>query len=323
MKAPFFSIIIPSYNYGQYIAYTIESLQNQSFTDWECIVIDDQSTDQTAEIVKNIADQDGRIKYIFQQNTGQAAARNHGLRLAQGTYIQFLDADDFLEKDKLSHFAQYLKDDHDVDLLYSDGRLFYDNDIKKQRLNYPGMPDAEWTLKISGSDNEIVSELINENRFLVNMPVVRATLAKKLMMDKSNQGNEDWDFWMRAAISGAQFCYLPSRGNDLSLLRLHHLSFSTNALPMTKSRIHMRKSWQKLILQPDLLRKNNLKLQSSKVVLGIYEKQAGQRANGFISLCHAIWPIYDLKYSLFALVASILPGSWAMNVLKKITGQHS
>ncbi len=321
MSSPFFSIIIPSFNYGQFIGQTIQSLQKQSFADWECIIIDDESSDNTGEVVSEIAKHDSRILYYYQKNTGQAGARNKGLQIASGKYIQLLDADDYLETDKLNHFYQYLVLNPETDLLYGEGRLFIENDIKKLRLNYFGLEDKQWTLDKSGSGDEIVTEFIEFNRFLVNMPIVKATLARQLQMDHNNQGNEDWDFWMRAAISGAIFRFIPSLGNDKSLLRIHENSFSKREIPMFRSRIHMRENWQQLLKSDKLSKINNSKLQSARLVLGILYKNEHQDKLAVQSIFKAIWPIYSLKRSLFALMALLLSGPQAMKLLKKITGQ--
>ena len=87
------TIVIPSYNYGHFIEETIDSILQQRYTNYEIIVIDDGSTDNTREVLQCYGD---RINYIYQENQGLSAARNHGLQLASGEYIIFLDADDFL-----------------------------------------------------------------------------------------------------------------------------------------------------------------------------------------------------------------------------------
>ena len=97
------SIITPCYNGEKYIAETIESVLAQTYPDWEMIIIDDGSKDNSAEIIGDYVQKDSRIQYIYQQNAGSAAARNNGIRRAEGQYIALLDADDlwlptFLEK---------------------------------------------------------------------------------------------------------------------------------------------------------------------------------------------------------------------------------
>jgi len=103
-QIPRVSVIIPAYNCAEYIAETIESVLNQTYHDYEIIVVDDGSTDATREVVEGYGD---RLQYIYQQNQGAAAARNHGIRLARGELIAFLDGDDLFLPDKLAVQVAY------------------------------------------------------------------------------------------------------------------------------------------------------------------------------------------------------------------------
>ena len=98
---PFFSIIIPTYNRASLIAQTIASVQSQIFTDWECIVVDDGSVDNTRNVIKNITDKDSRIRYIYQNNAERSVARNNGIENSTGDYICFLDSDDYYKENHL------------------------------------------------------------------------------------------------------------------------------------------------------------------------------------------------------------------------------
>lgn len=113
------SIITPCYNASPYITRTILSVQNQTITDWEMIVIDDGSTDNSAEIVKTLAKEDPRIKLFQKENGGSASARNRGLTLAHGEFIQFLDADDTIESTKLERQIALMEQEK-LDVTYSD-----------------------------------------------------------------------------------------------------------------------------------------------------------------------------------------------------------
>lgn len=97
---PTFSIIIPAYNVDAYIEMTLQSVYNQTFTDYEIIVINDGSTDKTSEILNK--QRDSRLQIINQKNSGVSAARNKGINIAKGKYIAFLDADDIWTNDHLA-----------------------------------------------------------------------------------------------------------------------------------------------------------------------------------------------------------------------------
>ncbi|MEM4724269.1 MAG: glycosyltransferase family A protein, partial [Candidatus Hadarchaeum sp.] len=86
------SVIIPCYNHGHYLPCAVNSVMAQTFADWEAIIVDDGSTDNTREVAAQFTD--SRVRYIYQDNRGLAAARNTGIRAAQGEYLAFLDADD-------------------------------------------------------------------------------------------------------------------------------------------------------------------------------------------------------------------------------------
>lgn len=94
---PLISVIVPCFQTGKYVARCLNSICTQTYTNLEIIVIDDGSTDDTARIIKDMADKDERIKYIYQQNNGVSAARNNGLRNATGEYITFVDSDDSIK----------------------------------------------------------------------------------------------------------------------------------------------------------------------------------------------------------------------------------
>lgn len=105
------SIITPTYNCGRFIAETIESVQTQTYPDWEMLIVDDCSTDNTKEIVEQYQKGDPRIKYYcLPKNSGAAEARNEALRRANGRWIAFLDSDDLWRPKKLEHQIKFMQD---------------------------------------------------------------------------------------------------------------------------------------------------------------------------------------------------------------------
>ena len=110
MKEDLVSIVTPTYNCGKFITETIESVIGQTYKNWEMIIVDDCSKDNTQEIVKKYLKNDKRIKYIkFEKNQGAAIARNTAIREAKGRYIAFLDSDDLWSKDKLEKQINFMK----------------------------------------------------------------------------------------------------------------------------------------------------------------------------------------------------------------------
>jgi glycosyltransferase involved in cell wall biosynthesis len=108
VKNPSFSIIIPTYNRADLIIESIKSIQNQKLIDWECIIVDDGSTDNTKTVIEDIIRQDSRIKYVYQENAERSAARNNGIRNSSGEYICFLDSDDHFIDDHLEKLKAFI-----------------------------------------------------------------------------------------------------------------------------------------------------------------------------------------------------------------------
>ena len=117
MKKPKVSIIIPVLNCEQYIAQAIKSALNQSFQDFEIMVVDGASADRTPLIVKEFSERDKRINFVNQLNPGLASARNYGVEIAKGDYIAFLEADDLWHPDKLLLQVKCLESKPDVGLV--------------------------------------------------------------------------------------------------------------------------------------------------------------------------------------------------------------
>lgn len=126
------SVIIPVYNAGKYLSDALESVKKQSFTEWECICIDDGSTDGSADIINTFTVHDERFKLINQENSGVSAARNAGLDSATGKYIAFLDQDDLMSPTALESLYT-LAEKYNVDLVRG-RRLNIPEDYKQNKL---------------------------------------------------------------------------------------------------------------------------------------------------------------------------------------------
>ena len=113
MKDKLVSVIMPTYNCANFIGETIESVLNQTYKNWELIIVDDCSKDNTEEVVNNYIIKDNKIKYHrFKENQGAAMARTKAMELAQGNYMAFLDSDDLWVKNKLEKQLKYMEDNN-------------------------------------------------------------------------------------------------------------------------------------------------------------------------------------------------------------------
>ena len=120
---PILSIVIPCYNQGQFLAECLESVFNQTAKKWECLIIDDGSTDNTSEIVEQWIKKDSRFEYYYKENGGASSARNFGIKHAKQPYILPLDADDKIHKTLIEEAYKIMQNDI-YDLVYFDVELF-------------------------------------------------------------------------------------------------------------------------------------------------------------------------------------------------------
>lgn len=139
MSEPKLSVVIASYNHQDYIARTLESLEHQTFQDFEIIMIDDGSSDNTVEAAKNCK---SRVVIFTQQNKGVVAARNRGIALAKGEYICFVDSDDIVLSDRFERQVKALESDPELGLVFAEALIIdsQGNHIGKFGDVYPVIP---------------------------------------------------------------------------------------------------------------------------------------------------------------------------------------
>ena len=214
-RNPDVSVIIPTYNYGGFLADCVNSVLRQSEKNLEIIVVDDGSTDNTADVVKSFA---GRVKYVFQENKGLSAARNTGLKHASGDLVQLLDSDDLLGIDAVAAKANFLRHNPDVSLAVSPNRLF-------SSVNVDGKPKTggRWSLHRRNLDIHLAYfNIAPPHAFLIR----RSATERVGYFDESLKACEDYDYWLRAAALGYVPCYC---GEGTAVYyRQHPTSMSAN-----------------------------------------------------------------------------------------------
>lgn len=193
---PLVSIIIPCYNQAHYMLMTFESVLMQTLNDWECIIVNDGATDNTEEIALQYCQKDTRFIYYKQENKGLSAARNAGLKIAKGKYIQFLDSDDLIAPDKLLKQVA-LMEDKQIDVCTCHHDMFNDGDFE-HRYTYPlaaakqcfTIKDLGYTFLITPHDGLL------RRQFLLD---------KDIKFAEQLRSFEDWFFWATLMVKGAKF----------------------------------------------------------------------------------------------------------------------
>jgi glycosyltransferase involved in cell wall biosynthesis len=128
MKQPLVSIIVTSFNQVHCIANTLESIVSQTYTNWECIIVDDGSFDNSAEVIKEFIKDDARFTYLFQDNQGVARARNKGFTLATGSFINFMDGDDTFLSNKLREQINIFQNHSDISICVCDHQFYLEKE---------------------------------------------------------------------------------------------------------------------------------------------------------------------------------------------------
>jgi glycosyltransferase involved in cell wall biosynthesis len=249
------SIIVPSYNYESFIGETLENIQAQTYDNWECIVVDDGSTDRTSETLAEFALKDPRFRYLYQKNSGPAIARNLGLRNALGEFVQFWDADDFLEKRKIEVHVGYLRTHPQVDIVYGSVRYFSTEAPEERRYAISG-EDKQWMPAISGTGKEMLRAMVSMNIMVIEAPLLRRSVVDTVgYFDTALPAIEDWDYFIRCAAMGKQFRYLDEEGT-LALVRSHANSLSNNNRRIRKAMLLLREKIAGAIKDEELLELN-------------------------------------------------------------------
>jgi glycosyltransferase involved in cell wall biosynthesis len=165
------SIVIPLYNKSQWILQTLKSVANQTYKNWECIIVDDGSSDESLELVKKFAmENQGEWRIYSQSNSGQAIARNFGISLARGKYIALLDADDLWFPNKLTKQIDYLEKNKEVDVIFCSYVIFEDslkNSLRVVRFRDSRKMIMRW-LQMLGFGGLIESVGLIKSEFLEN-----------------------------------------------------------------------------------------------------------------------------------------------------------
>lgn len=178
MQQPFISIIVPCYKQAQYLDECLQSVLNQSYQNWECIIVNDGSPDDTHEIAKYWIEKDPRFSYLEKENGGVSSARNFGIEHAKGEWILPLDGDDKIEKDYL---------------LFASNKFNETPHIIYCRAKYFGSRSDEMVL--SDGNN---TDILLENQIFCTSLYKKSSWEKIRGYDENMmQGYEDWEFWIR------------------------------------------------------------------------------------------------------------------------------
>jgi len=185
-KVPFFSVVIPTYNRSFYLIECLESVLAQTFEDFEVIIVDDGSNDDTGDLVKPYLSE--KVHYIFQENKGVGCARNQGIKTSRGKYVAFLDSDNIWLTNHLQKYYEIIMERgiENVPVLHCNYRCF---DEHGNLLPSDGEPLNGWVIK----------DLMRGTKVCINSIVVRRDALERVQFDEDRRMgvSADWEFVIR------------------------------------------------------------------------------------------------------------------------------
>lgn len=195
---PLISVITPTYNRAHLISRAIESVINQTYTNWELIIVDDGSSDNLLEVINIYQKKDNRVKYIKNiENKGANYCRNIGILNSKGKYINFLDSDDILLKDKFKLQIESFKKEPKLDMVISDYLIRQD-----------GLNDKPRTNVFSGK-SLLVDFLSKKIKWVIHAPLWKKEFINKIGFFNETLSNaQDYEYYARAAILKPKIGYI-------------------------------------------------------------------------------------------------------------------
>ncbi|MFV8354039.1 glycosyltransferase family A protein [Flavobacterium sp.] len=185
MNNPQVSIIVPCFNQAQYLSEALKSVLEQTYENWECIIVNDGSPDDTKQIAQKWVEKDSRFKYIFKENGGLSSARNEGINYAKGTFILPLDADDRIGLNYVSFALNAFQNDDELKVVYCKAEKF-------------GNAVGEWKLPYYSRRNLAIDNMIFCSGVFKksDWELVGGYDVKMIY------GLEDWEFWIAILKNG-------------------------------------------------------------------------------------------------------------------------
>jgi glycosyltransferase involved in cell wall biosynthesis len=223
---PRFSVVVPAYEAAPTLGATLDAIMAQSFSDWQCVVVDDGSTDDTLLIATAYAQRDPRFRVVHQSNQGTAGAYNAGVSSAVGDFVVICSADDILLPEHLSRMSAFIDSEGGYDIYSSNGYFWRPGESRAQ-VYEDGKGLVVHSLELA--------EVIHRCFFSVGA-TYRRDLYAALGGYHLGVYGEDYDFWLRAMASGARHRYLPE---PLSLHRVSQFQKSAKLEVAVRSNIRL------------------------------------------------------------------------------------
>ncbi|SFB60036.1 glycosyltransferase family 2 protein [Algoriphagus aquimarinus] len=229
------SIVIPCYNSQEFIAATLDSVLHQTYLNWECILVDDGSSDSTIDTILAYCSRDPRFQLIKSLHRGVSFARNLALTSCKGEFVQLLDSDDLLGKNKIETQVALFELNKDVDIIYSGARYFVSN---LKNITFVGRNNLFPTIEITKFDSNVLDVVKLRNPFVTPSPLYRKSVFESVgLYDTNLHYLEDWDFQIRCALQNLKFQYFTFEPEIGPFIRLRNGSLMDDRKQVLRSKI--------------------------------------------------------------------------------------
>ena len=227
---PLVSVIVPCYNQGRFLAEALDSIKSQTYTHWECVIINDGSTDETRAVAQRYVKQETRFRYVEQENRGLPGARNRGLHETSGDYIQFLDSDDVIGSAKFELQLALLASSNRLALAFCDHRYGAEDDIRRTIEHHPFY---EPRFRMARPIEDIAARWETDLSIPIHCFLFDSRLFRehKIYFNERLPNHEDWDCWMRVFAIDPEVLCVPQ---VLAISRYHSISMSRNLRRMRR-----------------------------------------------------------------------------------------
>lgn len=286
---PLVSIIIPAYNRADLIGETLESFLAQTYKNWECIVVDDGSTDNTKEVVQKYVEKDSRIKLFDRppaHNSGGNGARNYGFKVSKGDYVQWFDSDDLIIPISLERFIHNFDDRYD--LIVAEAK-FFEKNIDDSEILFPN---------IKNSHPVSLSELITlKQRWAIGGCLWRSSSLPKELFNEELKRSQEWEFHIRMILQGKRIFVLD---NFIAVhVRIHPQSMSVIINPKNEfENVKARR------IMFNLLDRIQMKKDKKKIAQGFLVEHYAQQTKLFLNYSSYKYLFNTLHYFLIDCIKS-------------------
>lgn len=236
MDKPLVSVIIPCYNYGKYVGDAIDSVKMQSYENWECVVVNDGSTDDSETRILDAINGDERFTYLKEENKGASSARNAGICKSKGKYIVSLDADDVIFSDYLKNGVRYMEEHGECVVYYGRVYFWYSENTPQTLKRWLLTPTLDY------------KDMLKKNYIYVTSMIRRKDYDRIGGYDEKLNGYEDWEFYIRLLYR--HFHLFVDNHTDALLYRQHGKSLNNLSLKNSKDIIrYVRQKNKKIYME--------------------------------------------------------------------------